>query len=98
MIDEVDFFKIKKRIYENGSIWINSKYMIDGEVACKKFFIKKREKYFRVGFDDYLEKYEDATDLYFSNLRKNFDDLSSAIDFSIESLSINKHDLLVNKK
>jgi hypothetical protein len=98
MIDEVDFFRIKKRIYENGSIWVNSKYMIGGEIAHKEFFIKKMEKDFRVGFDDFLEKYEDATDLYFSSLRESFDDLLSAIIFSITSLSISMSDLLTDKE
>jgi Tfp pilus assembly protein PilO len=41
-----------------------------------------------VGFDEYLEKYEDAVDLYDVYVRKQFTNIEEALTFILNSLPL----------
>ncbi|UOB55911.1 hypothetical protein MRS60_02055 [Burkholderia pyrrocinia] len=80
---QVDFEKVAGKIGGKKGLWVNRKYELDGEPASSEFFIKKTEAGFKVGFDDYFDKYEDAVDLYFVYLRANFSELKRAVEFAL---------------
>ena len=60
----------------------------------QEFFLMKDKGICRVGFDEYDERFEDATDLYRKHMRSEFGDLESAVDFVIRNAPITIDDLL----
>jgi hypothetical protein len=94
MVEISDLRKINARLECKGCIWINVEYVEEGELVRKELFLKKSGVGFGVGFDHYLDKYEDATDLYIVYLRKDFERLSDAIGFCVDELSVNVSDFL----
>jgi hypothetical protein len=49
---------------------------------------------YRVGFDEYDERFEDATDQYRKCIRSDFGDLESAVDFATRNTPVTIDDLL----
>jgi hypothetical protein len=77
--------KLEAEIRANGVLWINGEYLRDGEVVRWECFVRWRSAVVRVGFDEYLEKYEDAVDLYDAYVREEFRDIPSALVFVLKS-------------
>ncbi|WP_339483801.1 MULTISPECIES: hypothetical protein [unclassified Pseudomonas] len=94
MMAQQDIAHLQQRINNKKCIWINTEHEKNGELEKTEFFLRKTNGGYKVGFDHYLDKYEDATDLYFSYIRKDFFDLASAIEFSVENLPIDRKQLL----
>jgi hypothetical protein len=94
MVETSALREINTRLRNKGCIWINAEYMEAGELIKKELFLRVSDFGFSVGFDHYLDKYEDATDLYIAYLRRDFDSLSAAIDFCVEELSVKVSDFL----
>ena len=51
-----------------------------------------------VGLDEYLEGYEDATDLYRRYIRRSFDTLPEAMDFVLGELGVDELDIAAGCK
>ncbi len=79
----IDLGKISGKLGRKRGVWVNQRYETGGEPATRECFIKKVDNHFKVGFDDYLDKYEDAVDLYFVYLRADFSELSRAVEFVV---------------
>lgn len=94
MIDIVDEKEIRNKLSTKGCIWINHDYMRDGELARKEFFLKKTNFGYGVGFDEYLDKHEDAIDLYEAYVRQDFECLKDAITYCVSQLSISVSEIL----
>lgn len=94
MITMKDIAHLEQNINDKKCIWINSEHLKNGELEKIEFFLRKTNDGYKVGFDYYLDKYEDATDLYFSHIRKDFIDLISAVEFSVKNLHIDRAKLL----
>lgn len=94
MVETSTLREINARLRSKGCIWVNAEYMEAGELIKKELFLRVSDSGFSVGFDHYLDKYEDATDLYITYLRRDFDSLSDAIDFCVEELSVKVSDFL----
>ncbi len=77
-----------KHFLENKGIFINSSNHVGDDVFMEEFFLKRIGGKFFVGFDRYNEKFEDATDLYESYIREDFDNLTSAVNFITLNLPI----------
>lgn len=65
--------------------WVDGDYLRDGELVHWECFIRLVENAVAVGFDEYLEKYEDAVDLYDIYARNSFDSLHLAVNFVLNS-------------
>lgn len=94
MITMKDIAHLEQKINDKKCIWINSEHLKNGALEKIEFFLRKTNNGYKVGFDYYLDKYEDATDLYFSHIRKDFIDLISAVEFSVKNLHIDRAKLL----
>jgi calcineurin-like phosphoesterase family protein len=66
-------------------VWINGEYLRGGEVVRWECFVRLLGEVVRVGFDEYLEKYEDAVDLYDAYVREEFSDVGLALMFVLKS-------------
>lgn len=78
----------------NKSLWINSEFQDGGRRILREFFLMKDKGVYRVGFDEYDERFEDATDQYRRYVRSDFGDLESAVNFVIQSTPVTIDDLL----
>ncbi|MCG8296306.1 hypothetical protein [Pseudomonas entomophila] len=94
MVEASALRELNTRLRNNGCIWINAEYVEAGELIRKEVFLRVSSFGFSVGLDHYLDKYEDAADLYIAYLRRDFDSLSNAIDFCVEELSVKVSDFL----
>jgi hypothetical protein len=65
--------------------WINGEYFREGEVVHWECFVKLLDEAVRIGFDEYLEKYEDAVDLYDAYVREELPDVEAALLFILNS-------------
>jgi hypothetical protein len=65
--------------------WINGEYFREGEVVHRECFVKLLDEAVRIGFDEYLEKYEDAVDLYDAYVREELPDVEAALLFILNS-------------
>jgi hypothetical protein len=72
-------------IRAKGGLWINGEYLREREVVRWECFVRLLGDVVRVGFDEYLEKYEDAVDLYDAYVREEFPDVRSALMFVLAS-------------
>jgi hypothetical protein len=86
--------QILKSKVSNKRIWINSEFQDGGAQILQEFFLMKDKGIYRVGFDEYDERFEDARDLYRKYMRSDFGDLESAVDFVIQNTPITIDDLL----
>ena len=66
-------------IRAQGGLWINGDYLREGEIVRGECFVRVLDAVVRVGFDEYLEKSEDAVDLYDAYVREEFPDIPSAL-------------------
>lgn len=88
--------EINARLRNKGCIWVNAEYWSEGELIKKELFLRLSGSRCSVGFDHYLDKYEDATSLYLAYVRRDFDQLSDAIEFCIVELSFKVQDFLAS--
>ena len=72
---------------KKGLVWDECYKHAQGD-AVREFFFKRFEGRFFVGFDDYLIKYEDVVDLYFSYVRADFNTFEEAVLFVRRDLNI----------
>ncbi|MEL3954413.1 MULTISPECIES: hypothetical protein [Stenotrophomonas] len=93
-----DIATIKAMLHSRTRIWINVDYLESGEPAHQEFFLMLSGDRYNLGLDRYLEKYEDAVDLYSLHLRMSFDELTAAVDYAVQHLGIQKSDLLRARK
>ena len=75
-------------------IWINSEFQDCGRRIIREFFLMKDKGIFRVGFEEYDERFEDAADQYRKYIRSDFSDLESAVDFVIRNTAVTIDDLM----
>jgi hypothetical protein len=80
--------KISQLIQAKKSFWINGDYLREGEAVHWECFVKVLGSIVAVGFDEYLEKYEDAVDLYDVYVRKQFTNIEEALTFILNSLPL----------
>ena len=64
--------RLEPIIRSKRSFWVEGDYLRKGEIIHWGCFVKQMDKTVKVGFDGYLEKYEDSIDLYNSYVRKDF--------------------------
>lgn len=78
-------------------MWINQTYVHEGEPAQREYFLKPADASAKtaihLGFDDWLDKVEDATDEYFRYERQRFDTLELALAYTFEHLPLRPEDL-----
>ena len=72
-------------IRSKRSFWVEGNYLRKGENVHWECFVKLMDKTVKVGFDEYLEKYEDSIDLYNSYVRKEFPAVEEALSFILNS-------------
>ncbi|MGJ7904258.1 hypothetical protein [Lysobacter sp. 1R34A] len=84
---------IKRALAQGRTVWLTRRYEHEGEAAVREYFLKPLDGRLRVGLDDYLERYEDATDLYFRYVRRSFAGLDAALAFTAEQLPVTVEDL-----
>lgn len=80
--------KIGQLIKTKELFWINGDYLRKGETVHWECFIKVIGSIASIGFDEYLEKYEDAVDLYDGYVRKQFTNIEAALTFILNSLPL----------
>lgn len=88
MNDAEIILKVGALIRSKKSFWINGNYLRKGEVVHWECFVKVLGTVVAVGFDEYLEKYEDAVDLYDAYIRKQFTNIELALTFILNSLPL----------
>jgi hypothetical protein len=86
--------KIKKHLKQNKKLWLEHEYNENGKIYKKEFFIIFHNNAFHVGLDEYLEDYEDATDLYRVHIRKSYSSLPEAMTFITSELRITEDEIL----
>jgi hypothetical protein len=85
MSDAGIVLKFEPVIRAKGVFWVSGEYVRQGEVVHWECFLRLLGQTVRVGFDEYLEKYEDAVDLYEAYVREEFPDIPSALMFVLTS-------------
>jgi hypothetical protein len=85
MSDAEIISKLEAVIRAKSVLWINGEYLREGEMVRWECFVKSLGAVVRVGFDEYLETYEDAVDLYDAYVREEFADVGSALTFVLKS-------------
>lgn len=63
-----NYFQYRRIDSGQKSFWINGNNLREGEVVHWECFVKVLGTVVAAGFDEYLEKYEDAVDLYTSGM------------------------------
>ena len=80
---------VHHRLAERRALWINQTYLHDGEPAQREYFLKPLGGgVLQLGLDDWLDRYEDAIDLYFRCERQRFDSLKLALAYTFERLPL----------
>jgi len=98
MSDAEIISKLQAVIRAGRVLWINGEHLREGEVVRWECFVRLRDNVVRVGFDEYLEKHEDAIDLYHAYVREEFPDVSSALMFVLRSFPRVAADMRGGKK
>lgn len=80
IISEIDSVVRSKKVF-----WIDGDYLRTGESVHWECFVRRSEGVVLVGFDEYLEKYEDAVDLYDAYVRKKLSSIELAVLFMLDS-------------
>ncbi|MBP4047306.1 hypothetical protein [Chromobacterium violaceum] len=89
-----DLIELKSLVHQKSGIWISEEYKHPNGEAVSEFFFKRLNQKYYIGLDDYLLKYEDATDLYFKYIREEFDDFTTATDYVINTIKIPENKLI----
>jgi len=80
--------KLSLIIRSKKILWIEGDYLRNGETVHWECFVRLLEGVVAVGFDEYLQKYEDAIDLYDVYVRNKFSDIESALGFVLNSFPL----------
>ncbi|WP_426389176.1 hypothetical protein [Variovorax sp. R-27] len=88
MSDAEIISKLGSIVRSKKVLWIEGDYVRDGEMVHWECFIKLLGDTAAVGFDEYLEKYEDAVDLYDMYVRSKLPDIESALRFVLDSFPL----------
>jgi len=80
--------KIGSILRSKKVFWIEGEYLRGGERVRWECFVKLWKKTIVVGFDEYLEKYEDAVDLYDACVRNKFSNIEMASRFVLDSFPL----------
>lgn len=72
-------------IRSKRSFWVDGDYLREGEIVHWECFVNLIGEAAKVGFDEYLEKYEDSTDLYDAYVRKELPSIEEALSFILKS-------------
>jgi hypothetical protein len=84
---------VRRWLADRRALWINRAYLHEGEPAQREYFLKPLGGgAIQLGFDDWLDRYEDATDLYFRHERRGFDSLERALAYTFEQLPLGAGD------
>ena len=87
---------LRSWLAERRALWINQAYLHEGESAQRACFLKLIDGAVtgavQLGFDDWLDRYEDAIDLYFRCERQRFDGLELALAYTFEQLPLRPGD------
>jgi|GEM_PF-983568 len=84
---------VRPWLADRRALWINLTYPQEGGPAQREYFLKPLEGgAIQLGFDDWLDRYEDATDLYFRHERRRFDSLELALAYTFEELPLRAGD------
>ena len=84
---------VRRWLAERRALWINQSYLHEGEPAQREYFLKPLGGgAIQLGFDDWLDRYEDAIDLYFRCERQRFDTLELALAYTLEQLPLRPGD------
>lgn len=84
---------VRRWLGERRALWINQAYLHEGEAAQREYFLKPLgDGVIQLGFDDWLDRYEDAVDLYFRHEWRRFDSLELALAYTFEQLPLRAGD------
>lgn len=83
LISEIGMIVRSRKVF-----WIDGDYILNGEEIHWELFVKLWNSDVLVGFDEYMEKYEDAVDLYETHARNKFPDIESALRFVFDSFPL----------
>jgi len=84
MSDAENISRLGSIIRSKRSFW-DGDYLREGETVHWECFVKLIGEAVKVGFDEYLEKYEDSTDLYDAYVRKELPSVEEALSFMLKS-------------
>ena len=99
MFDKEKINKFKSLINNKRRIWKEESYFIDGKPATKETFLFRKSDGagYVVGHDDYLDIYIDLPALYFTHKIDEFESFENALNFIVETYSINLEGNLTKK-
>ncbi len=89
---------VKRHLAQRKRLWLDREFAEGDETYKREFFIKLHGGAVYVGLDEYLEGYEDATDLYRRYIRRSFDTLPEAMDFVLGELGVDELDIAAGCK
>lgn len=85
MSDAENISRLGSIIRSKRSFWVDGDYLREGEIVHWECFVNLIGEAVKVGFDEYLEKYEDSTDLYDAYVRKELPSVEEALSFILKS-------------
>ena len=85
MSDAAILSKLGPIIRSKKIFWVNGEYLREGEVVHWECFVRLPGEAVKVLFDEYLEKYEDAVDLYDVHVREELPNVETALLFILKS-------------
>ncbi len=85
--------RVERHLAQRKRLWLDCEFCEGDATYRREFFIRLHGAALHVGLDEYLEGYEDATDLYRRYVRKSFDTLAEAMDFVLGELGVNELDI-----
>ncbi|MDN6887849.1 hypothetical protein QMO14_30180 [Variovorax sp. CAN2819] len=88
MSDAEIISKLSLIVRSKKILWIEGDYLRGGETVHWECFVRLLGDVVAVGFDEYLQKYEDAIDLYDVYVRNKFSDIESALGFVLNSFPL----------
>lgn len=88
MNDSKIISKISSTLRSKKIFWVNGDYVRNGEPIHWECYLKLLQDEVAVGFDEYLEKYEDAVDLYDVYVRERFPNIELALRFILDSFPL----------
>jgi len=88
MNDSKIISKISSTVRSRKIFWINGDYVRDGEMIHWECYLKLLQDEVVIGFDEYLEKYEDSIDLYDMYVRERFSSVELALRFILASFPL----------
>ncbi|MET3493399.1 hypothetical protein [Variovorax boronicumulans] len=88
MNDAEIIFSIESIVQSKKVYWVQDDYIRAGESVHWECFIRLLEDSVAVGFDEYLDKYEDAVDMYDAYLRNKLPNIKAAVEFVLSSFPL----------